>query len=187
MKPIGWIGPLVAYLEAIALKKDGPDRATLAHLRRSLSESHDRTLAKLGGLFVRVPEHDVPHAILLAGLYALTKGDCPQTDDVNFGRAFAKVAVAKDDSGSTEKRFIDLLDTDATELPHKLRYAMSLVANAYIGLDWCQLGRDLCAWSHADRYVQKHWARAYWATLTPADDDANDDETAATDVATPTH
>jgi len=29
-------------------------------------------------------------------------------------------------------------------------------------INWEQLRKDLLAWEHPDRYVQKSWARGFW-------------------------
>jgi len=169
---------LVAQLTRIS-KPDDPDRATLAHLRRSLGETEDRVLGKAGWLFSRVPELKLSDAILGAGLFALAKGDCPQHDTRDFGRAFGSLA-GKGDNPSVEKRFIDLLDTDKADLPHKLRQAVTLIARESIGLDWKMLFAHLDGWGHPDRWVQKKWARGFWANYAEEETAADTPAAAAT-------
>ena len=61
---------------------------------------------------------------------------------MNFGAAFG-AGLTHDEKQQREKRFIDLLDTDAEELPYKLRQAITLIARDGVGLDWVLLIRHL--------------------------------------------
>ena len=158
-----WAGPLVSRLTELA-KPEATDRAVLAHLRRGLCGPTDYTLARVGWLFRRVPDDGrgraLNSAVLAAGLFAWVKGTCPQNGGANFGRAFGH-GLTDDARKPREKRFTDLLDTDLTELLYKLRQAVTLVAGT--GLDWVALIRHLIHWDHPDRWVQKDWARGFWA------------------------
>src|SRR5262249_19682342 len=102
------------------------------------------------------------NAVLAAGLFAWVKGDCRQAEQVNFGAAFG-TGLTVEEKQQRERRFIDLLDTDADELPYKLRQAVTLIARDSIGLDWRLLIQHLGHWDHPDRWVQKDWARGFWA------------------------
>jgi CRISPR type I-E-associated protein CasB/Cse2 len=126
----------------------------------------DYILGRVGWLFHRVPDFALDDAILAAGLFAWVKGGCPQVDKVNFGEAFG-AGLTLEGKQQREKRFIDLLDTDAEELPYKLRQAISLIARDTVGLDWVRLIRHLAHWDHPDRWVQKEWARGFWAAAEP--------------------
>jgi CRISPR system Cascade subunit CasB len=156
-----WDVELVDGLTKLA-QPDGPNRAALAHLRRGLDRPTDYTLGRVGWLFRRAPDYALDNAVLAAGLFAWVKGVCPQSEGVNFGGAFGHGLTA-DEKKQREKRFIDLLDTDAEELPYKLRQAVTLIARDAVGLDWVLLIRHACHWGHPDRWVQKQWARAFWA------------------------
>jgi CRISPR system Cascade subunit CasB len=160
-----WEEELFERLTELA-KPDSPNRAVLAHLRRGLDGPLDYTLSRVGWLFRRVPESKddvlLRSAILSAGLFAWVKGDCRQTEGVNFGAAFG-AGLTLDEKQQREKRFIDLLDTDAEELPYKLRQAITLIARDGVGLDWVQLIRDLGRWGRPQRRVQKEWARRFWS------------------------
>jgi CRISPR type I-E-associated protein CasB/Cse2 len=139
------------------------NRAALAQLRRGLDHPLDYTLGRVGWLFRRVPEFALDEAVLAAGLFAWVKGDCPQTDTVNFGAAFG-TGLTLEEKQQREKRFIDLLDTDKEELRYKLRQAVTLIARDGIGIDWRLLIHHLRHWDYLDRRVQKEWARGFWAT-----------------------
>src|SRR5262249_15248081 len=150
---------------------NNPDRAALAHLRRGMDHSLDYTLGRVGWLFRRVPDFALADAVLAAGLFAWVKGDCKQKEKVNFGAAFGD-GLTLDEKQQREKRFIDLLDADAEELPYKLRQTLTLIARDGVGFDWVLLIRHLGQWTNPDRWVQKEWARGFWAaaeTNTTAD------------------
>jgi hypothetical protein len=38
-----------------------------------------------------------------------------------------------------------------------------LIARDRVGIDWVLLIRHLGHWGHPDRWVQKDWARGFWA------------------------
>ncbi len=166
-EPPKWASELVRDLCELVDERN-PNRAAPAHLRRGLDAPLDYSLSRVGWLFRRVPDRNLADAVLAAGLFAWVKGDCPQADDVNFGEAFGS-GLTLEGKRQREKRFIDLLDTDADELPYKLRQAITLIARDGVGLDWALLIRDLGRWNHPDRKVQKQWARGFWAAA--AEDD----------------
>jgi CRISPR system Cascade subunit CasB len=161
-----WEDELVERLTEFA-KPDNPNRAVLAHLRRGLDRPLDYTLGRVGWLFHHVPESKddmvLRNSALAAGLFAWVKGRCGQMQGINFGAAFG-AGLSQDKKQQREKRFVDLLDADADELAYKLRQAITLIArNDDARLDWGLLIRNLGRWSHPDRWVQKDWARRFWA------------------------
>jgi len=160
-----WERELVERLAQFA-NPHSPNRAALAHLRRGLDGPLDYTLARVGWLFSSVPDSKddllLQSSVLAAGLFAWVKGDCPQAPGVNFGAAFG-ARLTQDKKQQREKRFIDLLDTDPEELHYKLRQALALIARDAVGVDWVLLIRHLARWGHPDRWVQKEWARGFWA------------------------
>ena len=178
-----WAVPLVNRLTELA-DPGNPDRAALAHLRRGLCGSPDYALARVGWLFRSVrdsaDDRELDSAILVAGLFAWVKGDCPQNRGANVGRAFGH-GLRDDDKKQREKRFTDLLDTDREELPYKLRQAISLIARDRdgVGLDWVMLIHDLVRWDDPERGVQKKWARGFWLNPRP------ESETVEEAIATP--
>lgn len=160
-----WEEELVDELTKLA-NPASPNRAVLAHLRRGIHHSLDYALGRCGWLFRRVPDFALTDAVLAAGLFAWVKGDCPQIPDVNFGAAFG-AGLTLEEKRQREKRFIGLLDTDFDELPYKLRQAITLIARDGVGLDWVRLIKHLRYWDDHDRWVQKKWARGFWATPEP--------------------
>lgn len=155
------VAGFVRQLERLTDKdrRDGP--ATLAHLRRGLTDPA-HALSRAGWLFDGFDaDADLDAALLVAGLFAHAKGDCDQVDNCDFGQAFARIGAGH------ERRMIDLLDTDRPDLPYKLRQAVTLLAREGIGLDWRRLYHDLRFWGDPkrDREVQKWWARGYWSAV----------------------
>lgn len=164
-----WEEELVDELTDLA-DPEGPNRAVLACLRRGIDLPLDYALSRVGWLFRRVPESKddllLWTSVRVAGLFAWIKGDCPQVRGVNFGAAFG-ASLTLEEKQQREKRFIGLLDTDYEELPYKLRQALTLMARDGIALDWVLLIRHLGSWSHPDRWVQREWARGFWAAAEP--------------------
>ncbi len=68
-------------------------------------------------------------------------------------------------STSTERRFIQLLDADREQLPHRLRQMVALLNEQPI--DFQALLNDLLFWSSADKRVQNAWARTFYRTQNP--------------------
>lgn len=66
-------------------------------------------------------------------------------------------------STSTERRFITLLDSDANELPHRLRQMVALLKDYSIDFD--ALLMDLQRWHARDKRTQNQWARQFYRTL----------------------
>jgi CRISPR system Cascade subunit CasB len=137
-----------------------PDRATLAELRRCLRGDPARALIRVGWLFSRIKgQAAVDDAVVVAALFALNQGIC---EGVSLGDAFRRLRDATG-SDSVEKRFTALLDSEREDLPARLRHAVSLLKAHEIGLDWRRLLTDLGAWDNDARWVQRRWARDFWA------------------------
>lgn len=81
-------------------------------------------------------------------------------------------------SVSTERRFINLLDADREQLPHRLRQMISLLKEKNIDFD--ALLKDLVNWNHERKRTQNNWARDFYRTLNPdtQNQPANEMETA---------
>lgn len=90
-------------------------------------------------------------------------------------KAATDAEATKPDS-SVARRFGILLDADydpddsqtGGELPFRLRQTVRLIlAHAKSAgecwIHWPQLIRDIQNWNHPDKYVQKNWARAFYA------------------------
>jgi len=78
---------------------------------------------------------------------------------------------------STEKRFINLIDADEEQLPHRLRQMVALLNDQPI--DFQALLSDLLYWNSDDKRAQNAWARGYYRTLNPIESPDAETETAA--------
>lgn len=139
----------------------GANRKAFAELRRSLAfdlGTHIPSFAyvekKLYGFSARKRNM----CYLIAGLYALH----PKQSGLEFGQALA-LLKDKRDSDSLEKRFLALLSTDEdSQLAHYLRQMINLLKQEDIGLNYAKLLKDLFAWQHFDKYIQRRWAQHYY-------------------------
>lgn len=72
----------------------------------------------------------------------------------------------KSGSTSTERRFINLLDADREQLPHRLRQIVALLNEQPI--DFERLRDDLLKWHYERKPTQNQWARDFYRILNPA-------------------
>jgi len=72
----------------------------------------------------------------------------------------------KSGSASTERRFINLLDADREQLPHRLRQMIALLGEQPI--DFEALLDDLLLWNSESKRTQIAWARDFYRALAPA-------------------
>jgi CRISPR system Cascade subunit CasB len=83
-------------------------------------------------------------------------------------QSLAKACAAhqlKSRSDSTERRFINLLDADREQLPHRLRQMVALLNDQSI--DFQTLLIDLIHWDSESKSTQIRWARNFYRTLNP--------------------
>ncbi len=83
----------------------------------------------------------------------------------NLGASFYRLAKKKE-SGSIEKRFMAILNSQREDLSVHLRHAVSLFKSGSIPVDWVCLLRDLRGWDREDRLVQRNWAKSFWGYFT---------------------
>jgi CRISPR system Cascade subunit CasB len=153
-----WQSAFIEKLRALAppTRTEAWDRATLAHLRRGLGKGVGCLLYRVGWLFAGVPDTAVEDAVLLVSLFA----SYPEaTGDEGLGAAFHRLQ----ENPSVEKRFVALVDSDKEELPGRLRQAVSLLKAKSVSLGWARLLADLRSWDSEFRWVQRRWAREFWA------------------------
>ncbi len=165
----------VRHLEALADPENPRGRAALAALRRglgkepgSIAEIHQYVLPALpAGLSTR--EED--RYYLIAGLYASYPGANWRSDDptsrTDLGASFAR-ARGEDGGESVERRFVALLNCHEEDLPYHLRHAVSFLGARQVPIDWARLLVDIESWGHEERFVQRAWARSFWAPGTAA-------------------
>lgn len=149
--------PFIIRLSQLVEKHD---RGTLANLRRGLTGRVPVETYKLLSFGITPWQEDV--AIMLAPLFAYWHQgkDHPHSFDGDLGKSFRQI---RDQSGSMEKRFTALLGCHRDDLSNHLRRIISLLKAGDIPVDWSQLLRDVSGWSHPDQYVQRKWARSFWA------------------------
>jgi CRISPR system Cascade subunit CasB len=155
--------PLVENLEKLWTRGD---RAALAALRRGLlPEGEAQVYPYVARFFPAKTNTNLEKALVtLATLFALHPGS---------GGVPLPVALRalRGKSGSIDGRFVALLDSDADDLPEHLRHAISLVRSQGTAIDWSDLFTALLQWGNENRWVQRRWARLYWA-----DNNENDKE-----------
>jgi CRISPR system Cascade subunit CasB len=105
---------------------------------------------------------------LLASLFAYwhqgaSGGEAPPAH--YLGESLAVLRQLDSSNESLEKRFEALLNAHSQDLPTHLRHMIGLLRGKNIAVNWGQLLRDLRNWDHAERFVQRQWARAFWAKL----------------------
>jgi len=66
-------------------------------------------------------------------------------------------------STSTERRFINLLDADRDQLPHRLRQMIALLKEQAIDFD--ALLRGLQHWNGNQKRTQNAWARDFYRNM----------------------
>lgn len=150
----------------------GLDRAGLATLRRSLAfpaGTWPQAFPFVEPFVATTTPWRRTVAYLVAGLMAWSRSEAQ--GDGDMGDACARFASASE-SGSVERRFLDLLDADPEALPHRLRQLVALMASKGVVPSWSRLLHDLAHWSHPERVVQQRWARSFYTAVhsEPADD-----------------
>lgn len=158
----------IAYLRALALR----DRGAIAALRhsRSLGLGEDsRVFAYVERFAGNAACADDPRRLALyavAGLFAQHPTQAPRS----FASAFGELAVRRE-SVSIGKRFVALLEADASTVVKRLRQAVSLLAADEIGLDYAGLLDDLSSWlaphGNGQRLarIRQAWGRDYFLAV----------------------
>jgi CRISPR system Cascade subunit CasB len=145
-------------------EKDTKLRATL---RRSLSFApgvyvpaypYVESFVKDAGLPWRREAH-----YLVAGLWAAHWREGLRGEVLSVGEACAAHQKNVAGSTSTERRFINLLDADTDQLPHRLRQMIALLKDQPIDFD--ALLNGLLYWNDDEKPTQKAWARDYYRSI----------------------
>lgn len=148
--------PLILRLESLA-GENSPDRGALAKLRRAWQDPIEAYPIILPYLKTDISNYRLDMYALLAALFAIH----PKAGQAgNFGQHMKR--TAGDSIEATERRFVNLLRAHSEDLPDLLRQAVSFLRSKDVTVNWEELRRDLLAWNHEDRYVQKKWARGFW-------------------------
>lgn len=139
------------------------DAGERARLKRNAGNSLVQARHTALGLFYKalppnVPRYQEETYFLVATLYPLA--DSGETG--NLGAALRQAQVPTNKEG-LDRRIEILLDADETQLPFRLRQAVRFLYSNRVPVDWPRLLDDLLYWTHESRFVQKAWARAYFA------------------------
>jgi CRISPR system Cascade subunit CasB len=178
MPPENVESAFIAQLEK--LKREG-NRGALATLRRTLIDSgRDFRAYTVVGAFL--PAHGsqarIDTFVLVAGLYALHP--MHHDDGTSIGTALRRLRSAiTGGESSLDLLVAALLDAEEEDVRSRIRHVVLRLASAEIPLDYAQLLRDLQRWSHPRRFIQKRWARDYWAPERDADRQPSDSTAAA--------
>lgn len=140
-------------------------RALDAGDKAKLKRDAGKTIAEAQsiGLFYRLlpygltPAHEETY-FLVATLYPLAE----EGGKGNLGDSLRRARNAQNEKG-LNRRVEILLDSDATQLPFRLRQAIRLLKTNEVKVNWQRLLEDLLQWNHPQRFIQKQWARAYFA------------------------
>lgn len=163
----------ITELEKLVRREDGAkDRATLAQLRRGLGKPPKAAMEMypfLGQFLSENPSKTRENAVfIVAALFAYYPD--AKTDVGNLG---ASLRHLKDDSGSMERRFVALLNAETEDLPEYLRHIVGLLKSKEIPINWEQLFKDVQGWSSDKGWVQKNWARSFWAAPSRKEQEEN--------------
>ena len=99
---------------------------------------------------------------LVAGLWAAHWREGRSGTPMPIGKACAAYQVASG-STSTERRFINLLDADRDQLPHRLRQMIALLKEQPIDFDALLTG--LLYWNDDQKRTQNAWARDFYRNM----------------------
>lgn len=149
---------LIQYLESLA-GENTLDRGALAKLRRALYDPLEAYPVILPYLPKNISDYELNLYTLLAALFSIHPHSSP---DGNMGSHMRQATGEEEEIEATERRFANLLRANWEDLPVLLRQSVSYLRSRDVAVNWEQLRRDLLAWNHAERYVQKSWARSFW-------------------------
>jgi CRISPR system Cascade subunit CasB len=153
------IDPLIQMLESM---RDREDRAGLAQLRRGLGQT--AATPEVSRIVQRVMSESTPPwresaCYVVAPLFALHPVAGGRG---NLGDHVRALAPTGEPPPNVERRFVGLLACDGEELPDALRQAVMLLKSNGVPVAWDRLLKDVQAWEHPDRYVQRNWSRSFW-------------------------
>jgi CRISPR system Cascade subunit CasB len=155
------INPFINYLCKL---KDEDNRAALAHLRRGLGKppgSEPQVYPYVVPWIQGKNQKESESYFIIASLFALHP---EHIETGNMGMTFRQIWNESDQSDSIEKRFVQLLNSNREELPHRLRHAVSLAQSKGISINYNSLLLDVRWWDFNDsKRTQQYWAKEFWA------------------------
>lgn len=145
---------------------NGKSTKVRAVLRRSLSFAPGAFVQAFPYVepFVKDTDHRWRREVhyLVAGLWAAHWREGASGQAMPIGKACA-VHQSATGSTSTERRFINLLDADTDQLPHRLRQMIALLKDQPIDFD--ALLKGLLYWNDDEKRTQNKWARDFYRSL----------------------
>lgn len=157
-----WRDRFITHLERL---RDEENRGALADLRKGLGEEPGTVSSMYRHVIPWIPATRFVEntAYTVASLFALHP-DKGGNRSLGGALSLIKTPDGRELLPSIERRFTALLNIDEEDLPVHLRQAVSLCKSNEIALNWRRFIRDVQAWGHPERYVQRNWARDYWGT-----------------------
>lgn len=169
------IPPFIQTFVKALEKLDGEERARFKrNAGNTLEESRD-----VLGLFYRKLLHNRELSeqaeniyFLIATLYPFEKPPRQKSDEgqeqsapppPSLGASLQTVRTEKNGEG-LDRRVERLLDADEQQLPFYLRREIHFLTNEGKRLNWAYLLHDILQWQHPDHWVQRKWAKDYFAT-----------------------
>jgi len=110
---------------------------------------------------------------LVAGLWAMHWREGRRGQPMSIGQACAAYQISSN-SKNVENRFINLLDADPDQLPHRMRQIISLLKDQTIDFD--DLLKGLLYWKDDKKRTQKDWARKFYRKIKSETDAITDEE-----------
>jgi len=158
----------IEFLTSLAEKED---RAALAHLRRGLGKKPGTAVEMFPiiapRLYRGLSRKAEDACYLVAALFAFHP--VHNNSLKSLGETMRMVAdllkEKKDDSipQSIERRFGALLDSDAEQLPSRLRQVISMARAKGAPVNYETLLRDIVRWDNPEKHVQRRWASDFWS------------------------
>ena len=148
------------------LGKHREDRTVMAALRRGLAQPRSPEVSRI--VQCQLSENS-PHYLedayySIGPLFAFHHEFI--ADKGNMGNHFRDMCEDPENPPSSiERRFMQLLSSDAGDLDDLLRQAVSLLKSKDIPINWQELLNDIIDWKYSeDRqdFVRRKWSRAFW-------------------------
>jgi CRISPR system Cascade subunit CasB len=156
------VSGFIGWLE----KLNANDTMVRAALRRSLAFDPGRFVLAYPYVEPFVKNENDPWRrevhYLVAGLWADHWREGRNGQPMSLGSACAAHQAASG-SNSTERRFINLLDSDPDQLPHRLRQMIALLKDQAI--DYDDLLKRLLYWNDDQKRTQNAWARDFYRNM----------------------
>ncbi len=138
------------------------DAGGRARLKRAAGQGLAESRGSLGLFYsvlpAGIPAHDEETYFLAATLFPIADGG----GQGDLGAALRRARNDRNAKG-VDRRMHILLDSDADQLPFRLRQTVTFLQSCRVRVDWPRLLDDLLHWRSPRRHVQRRWARSYYA------------------------